>query len=276
MGRNKKNMAGTTDGNLTTLKIGSRVRCTDDGITGRLVWANAVSVKIQWDDGEQVTWKRDALATKPLEILDADRADDQTPAPAATDAAAESAAANAAEQPAAPADTAAVELTATLEQARGESAIMPTTAEQPHEEPASTTAPAEPTATEVATHTEQPTLEPSAVPQPTVEQATPSSAAEAAPTTTKPKRQRQAPAEPKEKKVSALDAAAQVLAEEDRPMTCKELIAAMAAKGYWTSPGGQTPDATLYSALLRELATKSEKSRFRKVGRGQFAYHAAQ
>ena len=32
---------------LATLKIGSRVRCTDDGVTGRIVWANAVSVKIR-------------------------------------------------------------------------------------------------------------------------------------------------------------------------------------------------------------------------------------
>ena len=34
-------------------------------------------------------------------------------------------------------------------------------------------------------------------------------------------------------------------------MTCKELIAATAAKGYWTSPDGLTPDAALYSAILR-------------------------
>jgi hypothetical protein len=34
-------------------------------------------------------------------------------------------------------------------------------------------------------------------------------------------------------------------------MRCTELIAAMAAKGYWTSPGGKTPASTLYSALLR-------------------------
>jgi hypothetical protein len=55
MGRKKKNTTRTAGGNLPTLKIGSRVRCTDDGVTGRIVWANAVSVKIQWDDGEQVT-----------------------------------------------------------------------------------------------------------------------------------------------------------------------------------------------------------------------------
>jgi hypothetical protein len=75
--------------------------------------------------------------------------------------------------------------------------------------------------------------------------------------------------EPKPKKVSALDAAARVLAEEGKPMTTKEMIDAMAAKGYWTSPGGQTPQATLYSAILREL--KSAEPRFKKTERGKFA-----
>ena len=59
-------------GNLPTLKIGSRVRCTDDGVEGRIIWANGVSVKIEWTDGEKVTWRRDALASKPIEIIDAD------------------------------------------------------------------------------------------------------------------------------------------------------------------------------------------------------------
>ncbi len=67
-----------TDGQ--TLRIGSRVRCTDDGVTGRIVWANGVSVKINWDDGEQVTWRRDSLATRPIEILDAE-AEGETAAP---------------------------------------------------------------------------------------------------------------------------------------------------------------------------------------------------
>jgi hypothetical protein len=48
----------------------------------------------------------------------------------------------------------------------------------------------------------------------------------------------------------------------------------MAAKGYWHSPKGRTPAATLYSALLRELHTKGEQARFVKVGRGQFALRA--
>src|SRR5262245_21174967 len=55
------------------------------------------------------------------------------------------------------------------------------------------------------------------------------------------------------KKCSALDAAFQVLSETGQPMSCPELIAAMTAKGYWSSPKGRTPAATLYSALLREL-----------------------
>ena len=54
-------------------------------------------------------------------------------------------------------------------------------------------------------------------------------------------------------------------------MGCQELIGAMAAKGYWTSPGGKTPAATLYSAILREIDTKGDAARFVKVGRGQFA-----
>jgi hypothetical protein len=40
----------------------------------------------------------------------------------------------------------------------------------------------------------------------------------------------------KAKKLSALDAAAQVLGESGQPMSCAELIAAMVAKGYWKSP----------------------------------------
>jgi hypothetical protein len=72
-------------------------------------------------------------------------------------------------------------------------------------------------------------------------------------------------------RLSALDAAARVLEEAGQPMTCAEMITAMAAKGYWTSPGGKTPAATLYSAILRELQTKPGTSRFIKTERGKFA-----
>ena len=43
----KKKAPTTPTTSLQTLKIGSRVRCTDDRVEGRIVWANATSVKIQ-------------------------------------------------------------------------------------------------------------------------------------------------------------------------------------------------------------------------------------
>ena len=72
-------------------------------------------------------------------------------------------------------------------------------------------------------------------------------------------------------RLSALDAAAQVLVDAKEPMTTKEMIELMAAKKLWTSPGGATPHATLYSAILREINTKGKDARFKKTERGKFA-----
>jgi len=77
--------------------------------------------------------------------------------------------------------------------------------------------------------------------------------------------------EPKAKKVSAIDAAAQVLAASSEPMNCMALVEAMATQGLWESPGGATPHATLYSSIIREIATKGAESRFVKKDRGMFA-----
>ncbi len=82
-----------------------------------------------------------------------------------------------------------------------------------------------------------------------------------------------APKAPKEKmpkRVSALDAAAQVVAGAKVPMRAKEMIAEMEAKGLWKSPGGKTPEATLYAAIIREIAARGEKARFKKHERGVF------
>jgi hypothetical protein len=239
MASKKNKSKTTTTGNLQTLRIGSRVRCTDDGVEGRIVWANAVSVKIEWTDGEKVTWKRDELAKK-VEIIDPD---EEAPpaAPAAEVAEAPAVPEGAAEADDAPADAPA--LSPAVED-------LPAAADRA---PAFYLPP-------------EPGAEPAAAPQ------TP--ADEEARAVPAPRRQRKAPAEPKEKKPSALDAAAKVLAEEGRPMTTKEMIEAMAAKGYWTSPGGKTPEATLYSAILRELATKGDQARFTKTERGKFARRA--
>ena len=68
-----------------------------------------------------------------------------------------------------------------------------------------------------------------------------------------------------------MDSAVKVLAEAGQALNCQEMIAAMSAQGYWTSPGGKTPHATLYSAIAREITTKGADSRFVKAQRGKFA-----
>ena len=75
--------------------------------------------------------------------------------------------------------------------------------------------------------------------------------------------------------MSCLNAADKVLVEKGEPMNCKEMIEAMAAKGYWTTPGGKTPHATLYSSIAREIRDKGKESRFKKSERGKFASASA-
>ena len=77
----------------------------------------------------------------------------------------------------------------------------------------------------------------------------------------------QAPA----KKLSALDAAHEVLVREAKSLNAKGLIAAMTGYGLWTSPGGKTPHATLYAAILREIGVNGEASRFRRTTKGSFS-----
>jgi hypothetical protein len=76
---------------------------------------------------------------------------------------------------------------------------------------------------------------------------------------------------PKAAKASALDSAAKVLGESKTPLTTKEMVDAMATKGYWKSKAGKTPDRTLYSAILREIVLKKKESRFVKTERGKFS-----
>jgi hypothetical protein len=132
-------------------------------------------------------------------------------------------------------------------------------AAKPEETPAAADSGAAP-APEASAETPAPAHQP-------IADATADQSAPAAPKATK---RTKAPREAQPKKVSALDAAARVLVEEGKPMNCKEMIEAMAAKGYWSSPSGQTPAATLYSAILREMDKKGAESRFKKTERGLF------
>ena len=71
------------------------------------------------------------------------------------------------------------------------------------------------------------------------------------------------------KRPSGLDAAAKVLGETGKPMNCKAIVERMLAKGLWKT-NGKTPAATIYAAIIREIAKKGKEARFRKVERGKF------
>jgi len=74
-----------------------------------------------------------------------------------------------------------------------------------------------------------------------------------------------------EKKLSQMDAAVRVLTAQKEPMTCKAMVEAMAKKKLWKSPGGKTPEATLYASILRHIRQHGKQSKFKKVDRGLFA-----
>jgi hypothetical protein len=89
----------TTTSIKQPLRLGTRVRCTDDQTEGRIAWANGMSVKIRWDDGEEVTWRRDSLPARPIEVLGHEDDAPATPETTQVDA-------SAAEEPVAVAETA--------------------------------------------------------------------------------------------------------------------------------------------------------------------------
>jgi hypothetical protein len=281
----KKKSPTTPGTSPQTLKIGSRVRCTDDRVEGRIVWANAVSVKIRWDDGEQVTWRRDSLADRPIEILEgsedqfASVVESTTPEPSEP---IESSPVVMEETTATPtAEPLPLHSEQSVAERSGEPVATAITSTERHSE-----SPAEPTEASLAIVPEMPlaaesTVENTLQTESAPEEQTPPDPVEQQPKTTstrakRPKqRNSQKAAAPKEKKNSALDAAARVLAETGTAMTCQELITIMAEKGYWASPGGKTPQTTLYSAMLREITTKGANSRFQKTDRGKFSRNDA-
>ncbi len=69
--------------------------------------------------------------------------------------------------------------------------------------------------------------------------------------------------------MSGLDAAAKVLIDAKEPMSAKQIVETMLAKGLWKTAGA-TPQATIYAAMIREIAAKKGDARFKKVTRGRF------
>lgn len=81
-------------------------------------------------------------------------------------------------------------------------------------------------------------------------------------------------APPKAKRLSGLDAAALVLADAGVPMKAVDMLAEIQKRGLWTSRG-RTPEATLYAAIIREIAARGDASRFRRHDRGLFVASAS-
>ena len=84
-----------------------------------------------------------------------------------------------------------------------------------------------------------------------------------------------APPSPKavpQKGLGLLSAAAAVLERAGEAMSVKAMIEGAKASGLWTPGAGKTPEQTLYSAIIREIKDKGDASRFRKEGRGRFAF----
>lgn len=73
----------------------------------------------------------------------------------------------------------------------------------------------------------------------------------------------------KKERPSLLNLAAKVLAEAGEPLGCQQMVERVLATGLWQTEG-KTPAATLSSAILREINTRGDKTRFRKVERGKF------
>jgi HB1, ASXL, restriction endonuclease HTH domain len=137
-------------------------------------------------------------------------------------------------------------------------------------------APVEPTPAEAVSEA-GPTMAPAAEAKPADEPTAPvegdaKPAEPAAPAEGETKAKRKAKdKEPKVKKVGALNAAARVLEVTGQPMNCVEMIEMMARRGYWSSPNGLTPHATLHAAILPEMKVKGAEARFVKAERGKFA-----
>ncbi|MEQ1828248.1 MAG: winged helix-turn-helix domain-containing protein [Pirellula sp.] len=76
---------------------------------------------------------------------------------------------------------------------------------------------------------------------------------------------------PATKKLSQIEAAVAVLTKAKQPMNCKAIVEAMQVEGLWSTPGGATPEATLYASILREINGRGKDARFKKVARGMFS-----
>ena len=102
-------------------------------------------------------------------------------------------------------------------------------------------------------------IEPVAEPDP-VEDEAPNPAPEC---TTAPK---------KEKKLSLMDAAVEVLKQSGEPMNTREMVKAATDSGLWIPTDCKTPEQTLYGSIFREMKIKENPRIVKSSVRGKFEY----
>ena len=87
----------------------------------------------------------------------------------------------------------------------------------------------------------------------------------------KPKAKADTKAEPSGTRArkGCLSAAVEILKDANEAMSARAIVTAALGRGLWAT-NGKTPEATLYAAIIREIAAKGDGSRFRKAARGRF------
>lgn len=102
-------------------------------------------------------------------------------------------------------------------------------------------------------------IEPVAEPE-TIENEAPNPAPEC---TTAPK---------KEKKLSLMDAAVEVLKQSGEPMNTREMVKAATDSGLWIPTDCKTPEQTLYGSIFREMKIKENPRIVKSSVKGKFEY----
>ena len=102
-------------------------------------------------------------------------------------------------------------------------------------------------------------IEPAAEPE-TIENEAPNPAPEC---TTAPR---------KEKKLSLMDAAVEVLKQSGEPMNTREMVKAATDSGLWIPTDCKTPEQTLYGSIFREMKIKENPRIVKSSVKGKFEY----
>ena len=76
----------------------------------------------------------------------------------------------------------------------------------------------------------------------------------------------------KEKKLSLIDAAVEVLKQSGEPMNTREMVKAATDSGLWIPTDCKTPEQTLYGSIFREMKIKENPRIVKSSVKGKFEY----